>query len=199
MNPMDQVQAFINQVATQVGVQGAFIFDRQGAIKQYSTPMKLPREQGLALAGSLSRTLAGLSTVQNADHLDLDLVYDEGRLVIKGFGTGALCIACERQVNYSLINLALQQGLGLLRTAATSPETPEQVQIPVRLKEIALEVLGEYAVKVLPILESAGTDRDKLVKAIEQAENLTRMFIDKNQAGDMAQRMRQLLRDIDGG
>jgi predicted regulator of Ras-like GTPase activity (Roadblock/LC7/MglB family) len=194
MREMDRVQDFINQLATLVGVQGAFIFDTQGAINQYSTPMKVSREQGVALASTLSRTLTGLSTVHASKHMDLDLVYEEGRLIVKGFASGGLCIICERQANYSLINITLEQGLGLLRSATPQPPVEQGAQVLDMLKDIAGEMLGDYASKVIPILESAGEDKGKLEGAIEQAENMTRMFISKSRAGEMAQRMRDVLK-----
>jgi hypothetical protein len=190
----DQIQAFVNQLASLVGVQGAFIFDSQGTIQQYSTPMKVSLDQGVALARTLSRTLTGLSTVHGSTSMDIDLAYAEGRLVVKGIERGGLCIICERQLNYSLLNITLEQGLGLLRGADPQSTSDQSVQIVEALKEIAAEILGEHAPKVISILESAGSDQDKLEAAIHQAEKMTRMFIDKDQAGKMAERMLEVMK-----
>lgn len=191
---MDQVQEFINQLASLVGVQGAFIFDQQGTIQQYSTPMKVSLDQGVALARTLSRTLTGLSTVHGLTMMDIDLAYDEGRLVIKGIDQGGLCIICERHLNYSLLNITLEQGLGLLRGADPQSNVAKNTQIVEVLKDIATEILGEHAPKVTSILESAGSDQGKLEEAITQAEKMTRMFIDKDQARKMAERMREVMK-----
>jgi hypothetical protein len=52
-------------------------------------------------------------------------------------------------------------------------------------------MLGEHAQKIINILESAGSDQADLLRAIDQVENMTRMFIDKRLAGQMAQQMRE--------
>ena len=189
----DQVQDYLNQLATLIGVQGAFIFDQQGTIKQYSTPMKVSLDQGVALARSLSRTLTGLSTVHSSNLIDIDLVYGEGRLVVKGFEQGGLCVICERQANYSLLNITLEQGLGSIRKGPTQSSRTESPPVVERLVSIAEDMLGEHAPKVISILESAGSNPEALEKAIQQAETMTRMFIDKDQAGEMAERMRSVL------
>ena len=190
---MDPIQTFINELASLVGVQGAFLFDRQGAINQYSTPMELTLDQGVALARTLSRSLTGLSSLEHSNRVDIELVFNEGRLVLKGLSDGGLCILCDRQVNYSLLNLTLEQGLGSLRTVEMKADTGETKQTLEDMKVIAQEILGEHAQRVINILDNAGTSREELIKAIEQAEKMTRMFIDKDQAGRMAQRMRELV------
>lgn len=189
----DQVQEYLNQLATLVGVQGAFIFNQQGAIKLYSTPMKVSLDQGVALARSLSRTLTGLSTVHSSNLIDIDLVYGEGRLVVKGLPQGGLCVICERQANYSLLNLTLEQGLGTIRKGPTQSSMPDSPPVVDRLVAIAEDMLGEHAPKVITILERAGSNPEALDKAIQQAESMTRMFINKKIAGEMAERMRALL------
>ncbi len=191
----DQVQDYLNQLASLVGVQGAFIFNQQGTIKQYSTPMKVSLDQGVALARSLARTLTGLSTVHSSNLMDIDLVYGEGRLVVKGVAQGGLCVICERQANYSLLNLTLEQGLGSLRKEQADSSRTESIPVVERLVAIAEEMLGEHAPKVISILESAGSNPEGLENAIQQAENLTRMFINRDQAGEMAQQMRSILKN----
>lgn len=156
--------------------------------------MKVSLDQGVALARTLSRTLTGLSTVHGSTSMDIDLAYAEGRLVVKGIEQGGLCIICERQLNYSLLNITLEQGLGLLRGVDPQSTSDQSAQIMDALKEIAEEILGEHAPKVISILESAGSDQDKLEAAIQQAEKMTRMFIDKDQAGKMAERMLEVMK-----
>jgi hypothetical protein len=190
---MDQAQVFLNQIAALVGIQGAFVFDPQGAIRLYSTPMRISQERGVSLARTLSRTLTGLATIQQSNKVDIDLAYGEGRLVVKGLPQGGLCLLCDRQVNYAQLNLALEQGLPLLRSVVNRDSTRQTSQTLDGLKDIAKEMLGKHAKKVLAILDVAGTSEVDLMEAITQAEKLTRMFIDKDQAGRMAERMRDLV------
>jgi hypothetical protein len=190
---MDQAQVFLNQIAALVGIQGAFVFDSQGAIRLYSTPMRISQERGVSLARTLSRTLTGLATIQQSNKVDIDLAYGEGRLVVKGLPQGGLCLLCDRQMNYAQLNLALEQGLPLLRSVVNRDSTRQTSQTLDGLKDIAKEMLGKHAKKVLAILDVAGTSEVDLMEAITQAEKLTRMFIDKDQAGRMAERMRDLV------
>ena len=189
----EQLQAFINQLVSLVGVQGAFIFDHQGKIQGYSTPINVSREQGVALASTLSRMLTGLSTVHGSTIVDIDLTFREGRLVVRGIHQGGLCIICDRQLNYSLLTIALEHSFEAFRGTDARDLGDDPARLADALEKIAVEMLGEHATKVIPILASAGSDPDKLKKAIQQAENMTRMFIDKEQAGKMAERMRALV------
>jgi hypothetical protein len=191
---MDQAQAFLNQLASLVGIQGAFVFDPQGAIRLYSTPMRISQERGVSLARTLSRTLTGLATVQQSNKVDIDLAYGEGRLVVKGLPQCGLCILCDRQVNYALLTITLEQGISaLLGNGSSQGVVESSTQTLLGLKQIAEEMLGVHAPKVNAILESAGPNEEELLKAIAQAEKVTRMFINKDQAGTMAERMRDLV------
>jgi hypothetical protein len=96
-------------------------------------------------------------------------------------------------MNYSLLLLSLEQGLKLLRRSGpkdTGEPVPNTLET---LKEIAQEILGDHAQKVKSIFEAAEANREGFLAAITQAEKLTRMFIDKDQAGNMAQRMRDVI------
>jgi hypothetical protein len=191
---MDQAQAFLDQIASLICIQGAFVFDPQGAILLNSTPMRISQERGISLARTLSRTLTGLTTVQQSNKVDIDLAYGEGRLVVKGLPQGGLCILCDRQVNYALLTITLEQGMSVLRGEAIRQGSADNsLQTLQGLKKIAEEMLGVHAQKIIAILESAGPSEVELVKAIAQAEKITRMFIDKDQAGKMAERMRDLV------
>ena len=190
---MEQIQSFVSELSTLVGVQAAFIFDGQGTIRLRSKVLELDEDRAVALARLLSRTLTGLANVQRSNQIDLDLVFKEGRLVVKGIDNGGLCILCNRQMNYSLLQLSLEQGLKLLRRSGpkdTGEPVPNTLEI---LKEIAQEILGDHAQKVKSIFEAAEANREGFLAAITQAEKLTRMFIDKDQAGNMAQRMRDVV------
>jgi hypothetical protein len=191
---MGERQSFLDELAALVGVHGAFLFDSQGGIKLYSSPIKLAPERGLALARALARALTGLSTVQRLNQVSLDLVYSEGRVVVQGLPDGGLCILCDRQMNVSHLQLTLEQGLKVLLQVQ---DAPAKTDITSALKQIAIEMLGEHAHKVISVLESAGSDQDDLLSAIDQVEKMTRMFIDKQVAGLMAQQMRERIQKPD--
>jgi len=190
---MEQIQTFVSELSNLVGVQAAFIFDRQGTIRLRSKVLDIDDEHAVALARLLSRTLTGVATVQRSNLIDLDLVFNEGRLVVKVIDDGGLCILCNRQMNYSLLQLTLEQGLKVLRRSGSKGAGEPVPTTLETLKEIAREILGDHAQKVNPIFDSAEANREEFMAAITQAEKITRMFIDKDQAGRMAQRMRDVV------
>jgi hypothetical protein len=85
---MEQIQNFVSELSTLVGVQAAFIFDGQGTIRLRSKVLELDEDRAVALARLLSRTLTGLANAQPSNQIDLDLVFKEGRLVVKGIDNG---------------------------------------------------------------------------------------------------------------
>lgn len=194
---MDQTQAFVEELASLVGVQEVFLFDDQGRIRLRSSTINLKGEQAQALARILTRTLTGLSTVQRSDLVDIDLAYNEGRVVVKGLPKGGMCILCDRQMNYALLNITLEQGLNRLRERSLAGSTSRTVQKVEQLKEIAREMLGSHADKVINILDTADENDEAFLSAITQAEKVTRMFIDKTIAGEMAFRMREVIQKSD--
>jgi len=59
----------------------------------------------LPAARTLSQTVDGLETTRRRKVRELDLVYHEGRVVVKNLREGHLCIVCVRNINVPLLNL----------------------------------------------------------------------------------------------
>lgn len=190
---MNLPQNRLDHLATLDGVQAAFIFNPQGAVQAKAASLALSEERLTALASALSQTLIDLTNVQPLNSLNVDLFFDEGRLAIKGFSQGGLCIVCDRQVNNSLLNIALTECVEMLRAGLSTTAVDSDFTPVTGMKQIAEEILGEHANKVLNLLETADAEGGDLLEAIAQAEKLTRLFIDKEQAGQMARRMRDLI------
>jgi hypothetical protein len=190
---IEHTQAYLDRLAALEGVQGAFLFDSRGKVLFHSTLIKLTSEKRNVLALALSQSLTDLSGIHASPLMDIDLFFGQGRLVIKGVPQGGLCIVCDRQVNNSLLNIALEEWFNLLLENDTQPAGGPRRSILDELIQVAQEVLGEHASKVISILETADDEGENLLDAIAQAEKLTRLFIDKDQAGHMAQRMRDLV------
>lgn len=190
---MSQIQAHLDRLAALDGVQGAFLFDYQGTINGYSTPINLASDQRRVLARILAQSMTDLTTSRISNSMDIDLFFSEGRLVIKGISQQRLCIVCDRQVNNSLLNISLVECINTLRGMVTTPVDEKFASMLSGLKRIAEEILGEHAPKVINILENAQADGEGLLDSIGQAEKVTRLFIDKDLAGPMAQQMRDLV------
>ncbi len=79
------------------------------------------------------QTILGLQTIRRRVK-DLDLLYGEGRIIIKSLSEGCLCILCVRNINIPLLNLTanlaakkLTKRLKAPRPAETKVKAPGQV------------------------------------------------------------------------
>jgi hypothetical protein len=190
---MVEIQAHLDRLAALDGVHGSFLFDRQGIIQQQSSSNELPSNIRILLARIFAQTINHLSDIQAAKSTDIDMFLNDSRILIKNISHQGICIICDRQVNNSLLNIMLNECIRTLSGDEPPPSHDVDQDVIENLKQIAIEVLGEHASKVINVLENAESDEESLLNAITQAEKLTRMFIDKDQAGQMAQRMRDLI------
>ncbi|MCK5054827.1 MAG: hypothetical protein KAR65_11130, partial [Anaerolineales bacterium] len=92
-----------------------------------------------------------------------------------------------------LLTMTTEQSVRELRARAdelgiSSGERSSREKLNV-LKQIAQATLGDHAAKVIAILDDAGERDDDLRMAVEQAEKITRLFIDKQKAGELANKM----------
>jgi len=190
---MSQIQTHLDRLAALDGVQGTFLFDRQGLIQHHSSPNELPLNIRILLARIFALSITNLSAAQAATSLGIDMFLNDSRILIKDVSQRAICIICDRQVNNSLLNITLNECIQALSEGTpTHTDNPES-DVLESLIQIATEILGDHAPKVINLLENAEADEESLLNAITQAEKITRMFIDKDQAGHMAQLMRDLV------
>jgi hypothetical protein len=185
------INSLLDNLSTPVGVRGAFLFN-EGAVpigvstKRVSVEFDVER-----LGSSATRALAGLKSMHREDPIDLDLVFREGRLLIRSIQAGLLCILCDKNVNLPLLTMTTEQGVRELRERAheLGIASTERHSKKETLKQIARDILGDHATKVIAILAEAGESDDDLRAAVVQAERTTRLFIDKHKAGDLAVKM----------
>ncbi len=133
---MEKVLEDINAV---VGVTGSFVCDSEGRPLAQVLPSVFDQATLTAVGRTARQTIAGLETTRKSKVTDLDLVYDQGRLVIKNFPQGCLIILCVRNINVPLLNLtanvatrklserlkALPQGRVAERVAPPPKERPK--------------------------------------------------------------------------
>jgi predicted regulator of Ras-like GTPase activity (Roadblock/LC7/MglB family) len=99
---METVLKDINAV---VGVTGSFVCDDDGQIVARLVPDTLDQKLLLPAARTIAQTIAGLKIAQRRKVGDIDLLYDQGRLIIKDLGESYLCILCVQRINVPLLNL----------------------------------------------------------------------------------------------
>jgi predicted regulator of Ras-like GTPase activity (Roadblock/LC7/MglB family) len=125
---MDSILRDINAID---GVTGSFVCTVDGALLADAAPATL--REGAAretAASSVAQILSGLKNVWKSDVRDVDLHCDRGRLVVKAFGTGCLCIVCTPHVSLPHLNLTANvaaRKLGrMIKKLAGERRTPEQ-------------------------------------------------------------------------
>jgi predicted regulator of Ras-like GTPase activity (Roadblock/LC7/MglB family) len=99
---MENILKDINAV---VGVTGSFVCDDEGQILVGLLPDVFDEASLSSVARTVAQTIAGLEMARRRKMDGLDLVYLEGRLVVKNLRGGHLCILCVPAINIPLLNL----------------------------------------------------------------------------------------------
>ena len=183
----------LNNLSSLIGVRGAFLFNESAEPISVATKAGHSDMDVGTLGHTAAQGLAGLTSMDRGKRVDLDLVYQDGRLLIRSIQAGLLCILCDRLVNLPLLTMTTEQSVGELRERAlelgiASAKHPSRDRKET-LKQIAHEILGDHAPKVISIIDDSGESDDELRAAVVQAERTTRLFIDKRKAGELAVNM----------
>jgi len=189
------MELVLHELTTLPGVRATFLGDAEGAVLAAVSRSGAEQIDPSTPVRSLARTLSGLRSLRRSSTLEIDLVFQQGRVLMRTLKDSFLAVLCERQLNLPLLTMALDeaiQRLGEISEGGTSGRVSGSEDIQV-LVQIAQDVLGDHAGKVIELLESSDGSRDELSAAIERAEEITRLFIDSRNAKEMARRMRAAL------
>ena len=100
------MQEILQDINAVVGVTGSFVCDGDGQILTKLLPEIFDDDLLTPVGQSLAQTVAGLELTRRRKVSDLDLLYRDGRLMVKNLRVGYLCILCVPNVNVPLLNLA---------------------------------------------------------------------------------------------
>jgi len=184
------------QLISQVGVNAAYIFDPEGGLQAKSVRDDSPQLDSEHAGRAFARTLSGLNAQHRSGQIDLDLIYGEGRVLLRTFEGGFLALLSDRQVNLPLLTLTIDEAVQKLRSQEGLQglrEGEAAVDEALQLIDIARTELGPHAGKVVELLEAGRGSRESLSAAIDRAEKITRYFIDRQKAEEMARKMRSTL------
>jgi predicted regulator of Ras-like GTPase activity (Roadblock/LC7/MglB family) len=117
---MESTLAEVNAV---LGVNGSFVCLMDGSIAAQAMPEKYSGEPLNLAARVASQTLHALET-SGQRVIEADLIYGNGRLVIKNLRGGALVILCARNVNLPLLNLTAKVAVKKLAAELKPAKTP---------------------------------------------------------------------------
>jgi predicted regulator of Ras-like GTPase activity (Roadblock/LC7/MglB family) len=99
---MEEILREINNV---VGVTGCFVCNNEGEVLASALPGLFDDAILSSVGHIMAQTLGGLSLARRRKAGDIDLVYTQGRFIVKNLGTICLFILCTRNINVPLLNL----------------------------------------------------------------------------------------------
>ena len=117
------MESILKDINAVVGVTGCFVCDSQGKVLASVLPGVFDGEVVSSASRTAMQTVLGLQTTRRRRVNDLDLLYREGRIIVKSLGEGCLCILCVRNINVPLLNLTANLAVRKLtkRLKALSP------------------------------------------------------------------------------
>ena len=110
-----------------VGVTGCFVCGSEGEVLASVLPGVFDGEAVSAAGWTAMQTVLGLQTTRRRRVNELDLLYREGRIIVKSLGEGCLGILCVRNINIPLLNLTANLAARKLKTKLKAPSPAEKV------------------------------------------------------------------------
>lgn len=105
MKEDSEVESILKDINSVVGVTGSFVCDDEGRVLAKGMPGVFGEDLLSPAGRTMAQTIAGLKIARRRKAGDIDLLYDQGRLIVKPVGEGCLCILCVRRINVPLLNL----------------------------------------------------------------------------------------------
>ncbi len=99
------MDAVLREVNAAVGVTGSFVVSGNGRVEARLLPEGFATQALEAVGRTLVQTLGGIELARKRKAGDLDMVFAEGRLLVKSLSPGGLCILTAKRANIPLVNL----------------------------------------------------------------------------------------------
>jgi len=152
---MERILQDVNGV---VGVTGSFVCDGEGKVLARALPRVFDGATLSTVAQTVAQTIGGLEVTRRRKVTDLDLVYEQGRLIVKNCRNGYLCVLCVRNINVPLLNLTAN--LAARKLSERIKRSPrgqgvETVATPVEALPVEERPVEEVPPLVLPLEEEA--------------------------------------------
>jgi predicted regulator of Ras-like GTPase activity (Roadblock/LC7/MglB family) len=121
------VKNILEDINAVVGVTGCFVCGSEGEVLASMLPGVFDGEAVSAAGWTAMQTVLGLQTTRRRRVNELDLLYREGRIIVKSLGEGCLGILCVRNINIPLLNLTANLAARKLKTKLKAPSPAEKV------------------------------------------------------------------------
>jgi predicted regulator of Ras-like GTPase activity (Roadblock/LC7/MglB family) len=186
-------------LAARSGVNAVFVCDREGRMLAAALSESGFQQSSESLSGIISQTNTTLQSLKHGHVNEIEWVYSEGRIFVRSVGDGLLCLMCERSVNLQLLTMKIDDVHAKIESAINAMPREPSAQDISRLKMemigVAHKLLAANAGKVVAILESSTDSMASLAQACDQAEKVTRLFIDRKKADELGAHMRAMLEE----
>jgi predicted regulator of Ras-like GTPase activity (Roadblock/LC7/MglB family) len=140
---MENILKDINAV---VGVMGSFVCDDDGQVLARLLPDILDEASLSPVGRTMAQTVTGLWLARRRKVNSVDLVYREGRLVVKNLRGGCLCILCVPTINFPLLNLTANVAARkVAKQIRANQAAPVEGSAPSDLKTRPLQSVPDYA------------------------------------------------------
>jgi predicted regulator of Ras-like GTPase activity (Roadblock/LC7/MglB family) len=138
------MESILEDINTVVGVTGCFVCDSEGEVLASVLPGVFDGEMVSSAGRTAMQTVLGLQTASRRRVNDLDLLYREGRVIVKSLGEGCLCILCVRNINVPLLNLTANLATKKLTKRLKAPSPARTKKAPDRARVPELTVDGTF-------------------------------------------------------
>jgi predicted regulator of Ras-like GTPase activity (Roadblock/LC7/MglB family) len=122
-----EMETILRDINAVVGVTGSFVCDDEGQIVAKLMPNIFSDNLLSPVGRTIAQTIAGLKIAQRCKIGDIDLVYDDGRVIVKSIDVGFLCILCVKRVNTPLLNLTVNVAARKLEEKLKEPQPVQAV------------------------------------------------------------------------
>ena len=132
------MEKILQDINATVGVTGSFVVDAEGRLVARALPSVFDEATFLPAARTILQTIDGLETTRRRRVHELNLVFREGRMVVKNLRVGCLYILCVRTVNVPLLNLTANVAARKLSEMLKERESPAPSAPPAAAEEVAV-------------------------------------------------------------
>jgi predicted regulator of Ras-like GTPase activity (Roadblock/LC7/MglB family) len=126
------VKSILEDINAVVGVTGCFVCGSEGEVLASVLPGVFDGEAVSAAGWTAMQTVLGLQTTRWRRVNELDLLYREGRIIVKSLGECCLGILCVRNINIPLLNLTANLAARKLKKGLKAP-SPAEMKVPPEL------------------------------------------------------------------
>jgi predicted hydrocarbon binding protein len=135
-------------------VSGCFVCNSEGEILASTLPSVLDQNALVTVGRTISQTTAGIFAARRRKVHELDLLFSEGRVVVKPLSQGSLCVLCARNMNVPLLNLTANVAARKLSEEMKGDRWKSEAVEPeaVATEQAMLDIVDAYPDIVSPVM-----------------------------------------------